>query len=131
MTRWWYLSFVDDIFLGAVVVRASDAIDAIKEAHALKINPGGEVLAMQVEDESGLPPSEFRERLLSKAEVMQIWPDAKRSGDLESFTNFAAAVRGTGTCEDMLARLYGLERKPGESDSELEERVKNASHGSS
>jgi hypothetical protein len=80
-TRWWYLSFADEVFLGAALVRATDIADAVREAWALKINPGGSVYAMAVEHEDKLPPSEDRERLLSKDEVYRIWPDAHRLGD--------------------------------------------------
>lgn len=53
MTRWW-LSFADpdrptgQQFLGACIVRAVDEISAVKVAHALGINPGGEVRFMDL-----------------------------------------------------------------------------------
>lgn len=54
---WWYLSFVDPelappleeqvpggrSWLGACVVKASNDVMAVREAHRLGINPGGEV----------------------------------------------------------------------------------------
>lgn len=48
MTLWW-LSFADPKlpkgkqFLGACIVSGEDMIDAVAMAHALKINPGGQV----------------------------------------------------------------------------------------
>jgi hypothetical protein len=55
MTRWW-LSFADATrpagsqFLGICIVRAVDMVSAIKVAHALGINPGGEVRGFVVDD---------------------------------------------------------------------------------
>ena len=45
-SRWWYLSFADDGFRGACVVKATDFITAVSEAHRLKINPGGQVIGL-------------------------------------------------------------------------------------
>jgi hypothetical protein len=56
MSIWW-LSFVDpdkpvsERFLGACCVKATDADDAVKEAWALGCNPGGEVVAFEIEEE--------------------------------------------------------------------------------
>lgn len=53
MTRWW-LSFADpdrpkgQQFLGLCIVEAVDEITAAKVAHALGINPGGEVKFMDL-----------------------------------------------------------------------------------
>jgi hypothetical protein len=44
----------------------------------------------------------------------------------EELDKFAAAVRGTGTKEDALAKLHGLVRMPGESDIELQARIQKA-----
>jgi hypothetical protein len=76
-TRWWYLSFADEEFRGAVFVRATGMLDAVREAHALRANPGGEVIGIEIEDETTarLPALEFRERLLTKADLFRLWPD--------------------------------------------------------
>ena len=76
-TRWWYLSFADEEFKGAVFVRATGMLDAVREAHVLGINPGGEVIGIEIEDETiaMLPAPEFRERLLTKADLFKLWPD--------------------------------------------------------
>jgi len=80
---WHYISFADDTgFLGAVVVRGSDLVDAVKEAHRLKINPGGEALGGAIPD-GGVLPEHARNRLLSKADVDAIWGDGVRLGDYE------------------------------------------------
>lgn len=83
MTEWWYLSFAGGGFRGACLVRATSPADAVREAHALKINPGGEVLAAPLSKLNvPLPPPEFRERLLSREEVYTCWPDSKTAGEL-------------------------------------------------
>jgi hypothetical protein len=65
--RWWYLSFADDVFLGAAVVEARGMTGAVMRAHALGINPGGQVAFCEVPPgcEDNLP----HDRLLSKAEL--------------------------------------------------------------
>lgn len=56
MMRWW-LSFADPTrpkgqqFLGVCIVEAVDEISAIKVAHALSINPGGEVAFQDLVEE--------------------------------------------------------------------------------
>ena len=55
MTRWW-CSFADpkrargEQFLGICIVWAADEISAVKVAHALGINPGGEVAFMDIDE---------------------------------------------------------------------------------
>ena len=41
----------------------------------------------------------------------------------QELVEFSAAVRGKGPREDALAKLWGLERMPGESDLELQYRI--------
>jgi hypothetical protein len=70
---WWWLSFVDvsaapHRFLGVAIVRATNEITAVREAHRLGCNPGGEVGTMRIPDE-GVPPAGWRERLLSREEI--------------------------------------------------------------
>ena len=56
---YWYMSFADekeDKFNGACVVKARGVLDAIQTAHRLGINPGGQVLAMEVPADVCPPP---------------------------------------------------------------------------
>lgn len=72
--RWWWLSFTDaDLpegsqFLGVAVVEARGLAWAITVAHGLGINPGGDVMAIEIPDEH-VPPESFRNRLLDRAEA--------------------------------------------------------------
>lgn len=71
---WWYLSFTDPDrpkgtqFLGACVVEARGIAQAIGESHRLGLNPGGEVLPIQVPADKE-PVPEVRGRLLSAREA--------------------------------------------------------------
>lgn len=81
---WWYLSFADGKFLGAVIIRGADLEHAIKEAWRLKLNPGGEVLGMPILEAGGLVPEEkYRLRLLTLADIKEFWPDAKSIKEFE------------------------------------------------
>jgi hypothetical protein len=77
----WYLSFVDPgppgRFLGGAVVEGVDLGDALRNAWALKINPGGEVLGAPIE--KNLFPVN---RLLSRAELESFAP-VSRLGDTD------------------------------------------------
>lgn len=59
--RWWWLSFVDPAlpaggrFLGVVVVRAPGFATAVQTAHALGINPGGQVRGLVLATDKALP----------------------------------------------------------------------------
>jgi hypothetical protein len=82
---WMYLSFVKDGgFKGAVVVRATDIIAAVRRAAVLGINPGGEVLGSPISAE-GLAeiPDELRERLLSWADMEAAGWEPKKAGDVK------------------------------------------------
>ena len=85
LSPWFYLSFAGDrdgvdTFFGACIVNAPEMILATIESHRLKINPGGQVLGMPI-PEGFLPGSEYRERLLTKADIKAFWPDADSEGD--------------------------------------------------
>ena len=69
--RIFYLSFLGDEWLGAAFVRASAPVEAIQVAHALGINPGGEVLAGEVPSDA-LPPASFVERLLTLDDLEEL-----------------------------------------------------------
>jgi hypothetical protein len=89
LTGWWYLSFVqadedgsNERFIGACLVEGDDLISAVTRSHSLSCNPGGSVMGLPV-PEGYLPDREFRERLLSKSDVLAFWPDSKRMADIE------------------------------------------------
>lgn len=60
MTRWW-LSFADpdkpegEQFLGVTIVEAPTILEAIRTAHRLGANPGGEVLAIEIQPSVVIP----------------------------------------------------------------------------
>ena len=82
--RWHYVSFADREFLGAVVIKAHGTTDAVRLCHMLNINPGGQVLCVPWAAGEPLPPEHMRYRLLTKAEVKLLWPDAKSLGEHEA-----------------------------------------------
>ena len=59
----WWLSFADDDgFLGAVLVNAISYLDAVQLATMLGLNPGGEILGVNLQEpvaEAGLTPDEI------------------------------------------------------------------------
>lgn len=67
----WWMSFCDPEkpkgkqFLGVCIVSAPGLMHAHQKALALGINPGGEILAAQVED----IPGEYMNKLLSRADI--------------------------------------------------------------
>ena len=78
--RWW-LSFAAAEFLGACSVEAPTFLAAVKVAHALGINPGGECLGIEVP--AGLEgPARFHDRLLTKAEADEFGSETGISGGL-------------------------------------------------
>jgi hypothetical protein len=80
---WHYLSFAEEHqFNGAVIIQGHGITDCLSRCNRLQINPHGEVLAVVIPDEM-LPPEEFRNRLLSKEEVVKCWPDAKSLREFE------------------------------------------------
>jgi hypothetical protein len=89
---WYYLSFADPNkpkgtqFLGAIVIEASDAKDAIWRTHLIGENPGGEVMTWEIDI---LPPEEYRARLLS----------------LEDIRAVGKAITGKSTLRDLRGRF--------------------------
>lgn len=64
---WHYLSFAtDDEFLGGVLVDAPNMIAATATAHALGINPGGQVAGVVCPEP---PPEEWCNRLLTRDDL--------------------------------------------------------------
>ncbi len=75
--KWYYLSFAgDEGFRGACVVQADDFISAVQETHRRKINPGGQVMGDEFPACETLPSEDYRNRLLSRNDILKIWPDA-------------------------------------------------------
>lgn len=74
MMHW--LSFCDDRlpkgsqFLGACIIEEANFQDAVKKAHALGINPGGEVMGVAF-DGIQVPP-EYIEKLLDKQQIEKL-----------------------------------------------------------
>lgn len=67
--NWMYLSFASDAgFLDGCVVRAKSIDQAVREAHRLGINPGGDVLGLEVPAHM-IPQPHYRERLMTKDEI--------------------------------------------------------------
>ena len=81
--RWWYLSFADSGFRGAFVVKAQGATTALLAVNAPGENPGGEVLCWPIPDEE-IPGEQFRNRRLTKEEVVKAWGEAKSLGEWEA-----------------------------------------------
>lgn len=66
----WWLSFASGRFLGVAIVRADSLASAVAKTHALRINPGGDVLGMPMpREEAKLVRPEDIGRLLSKKET--------------------------------------------------------------
>jgi hypothetical protein len=79
----YYLSFVDvetgkDRFLGACIVEAESDVGAIRRAWELEINPGGEVMILDVPERAFDFPLN---RLMDRAELEKYGP-THRLGDL-------------------------------------------------
>lgn len=68
---WWYLSFAEPgKFLGAAFIQARGMTLAIRRAHSLGINPGGEVAAWLIPpEEAHKIPRDQKHRLLAKEEL--------------------------------------------------------------
>jgi hypothetical protein len=53
---WWWLSFAtEEKFLGVVIIRGSGFVPAIRNAHILGINPGGEVRGLELPPDVTIP----------------------------------------------------------------------------
>ena len=66
--EWLYLSFADETgFLGGAIVQGWGTITATFQAHNLGINPGGEVLCMDIPQDRVI--KETTNRLLSKVDM--------------------------------------------------------------
>ena len=84
---WWYLAFETEkkvakkggpiVFMGAAIVEAPTYFDAVSEVYRRRIAPEeSSTRNMPVQIPEGkLPLAEYRNRLLTKEEVQQIWPE--------------------------------------------------------
>jgi hypothetical protein len=84
--KWLYVSFATETeFCGAVVIQAHGLTDALMKINALGINPHGEVLAFPIPDDGSfqMPEEKFRNVLLSKKQVKELWPDAMSIREFE------------------------------------------------
>jgi hypothetical protein len=72
-TGWFYLSFAEETFKGACIVKAATFLEAVREAHRLKINPGGQVRGHQIPEDAVYDPK-YRNRLLSKEDLQEMLP---------------------------------------------------------
>lgn len=69
---WWWLSFASkERHLGIALVKASDMVTAVREAHRLGCNPGGEVAGWPIPANLGLgdPQPKWCARLLTREEA--------------------------------------------------------------
>lgn len=67
--KWFYLSYADqDGFRGGLYTQAYGFVEATTRAAQTGISPGGEVYAIECPKQK-LPAPEFRERLLTKAQL--------------------------------------------------------------
>lgn len=86
--RLFWLSFADDDaggFLGVVITEAHGPATAAGKCWGLGINPGGQMMAIEIPpDYSPQPPIEYRDRLLSKEQIAEFCGDAKSLGELEA-----------------------------------------------
>lgn len=88
--QWMYLSFAGKTFNGAVFLRAKGMAHAMQALADLGIkNPGGEVIGVAIpeEEENNLPPTtpeSYRNRLLNKADILEIWPESKSIREWEA-----------------------------------------------
>lgn len=71
----WYLSFADPSgWLGGCIVEATDEMSAVQEAHRRKINPGGDVLCLNlsaVGSDKGVG-EEFRNKALTMEDLIMM-----------------------------------------------------------
>lgn len=67
--RWIWLSFVnEDDFAGVVITKTHGLNHAIQKTHLLGINPGGEVMSYELDDDDRRYQP-YSDRLLSKADL--------------------------------------------------------------
>jgi hypothetical protein len=70
--RWWYLSFATEESAKAVMVKACGFATAYMTCNFLGINPGGQVMGLEIPDEMA-PSAKYIYRVLTKQEVEECW----------------------------------------------------------
>ena len=75
--QWHYFSFADKKFNGAVVIECHGILDGLSRINMLGINPGGEVLCAPIIGADNIPSDKYRNRLLTRYDIREFWPDAK------------------------------------------------------
>lgn len=83
----YYLSFADDDkFLGSCFLKATGHGDALTKAYELKLNPGNceVMIALCPEGEVVIPSDDKFNVLLTKEQLLEIWPDARSHGEFEN-----------------------------------------------
>jgi hypothetical protein len=95
----WYISFADqERFQGATVVRADSPADALSEAAARGINPGGEAAIVPVPVPTPPDALSYENRLVGKEELMA--DGGARLGDLPKDKRRLFDHLATKVCED-------------------------------
>lgn len=80
---WTYCSFAgESSFNGGAIIKACGVIDAAMKTKQMGINPGGELMTFPLPD-SALPEEKYRNRLLTKKDILEFWADAKSLGEIE------------------------------------------------
>lgn len=99
--RYFYISFATGAgFLGATIVKADDAQDALVEASFRGLNPGGEAMIIEVPDRIEAEP-DFKmlfNRLASRAELAA--SGARRKADLPPALNETIEDAAEFVCAD-------------------------------
>lgn len=81
----FYLSFAtDEAFLGATVVVSDTPVGAVKRTHELGLNPGGEVMILELDAalETNPAVSQLLNRLVGETEIVEQMGGVK-IGDVE------------------------------------------------
>ena len=76
--RWIYLCYLSpdgEVFYCGLVIQARGPIDAASKGAELRSPRKSQVVARDIPDDR-LPPEQFRNRLLTKEEIKEIWSDA-------------------------------------------------------
>jgi|SRR5882757_3618021 len=87
----WYMSFADaskpegpQQWLGACIVDANDAIEAIQEAWRQKCNPGGTVISLQIREDR-YPPDTYINRLLTYDDLTVMQDEISKMYDIPKY----------------------------------------------
>jgi hypothetical protein len=83
--KWYWLSFCNNNgFIGVCIVQGFGPTDAVRQSHLRKINPGGEVMILEIgRDRGGVIKDEMKNRLLSTAEMERLGMKPRKMTDDE------------------------------------------------